>query len=131
MSQNRNKLINLFIGNISNSIVHQILEKAVDNDELSNNYNKELLNSLNIAKKYREKINPVHSQLPDKDILYIKTKITNRVRSELLMRISRGYENIDLELYHEASDNIPLAITTDTAGELIKVGSTISDMKVH
>tara|TARA_Y100000310_G_C20497890_1_gene722460 strand:- start:165 stop:506 length:342 start_codon:yes stop_codon:yes gene_type:complete len=98
MSQNRNKLINLFIGNISNSIVHQILEKAVDNDELSNNYNKELLNSLNIAKKYREKINPVHSQLPDKDILYIKTKITNRVRSELLMRISRGYENIDLEL---------------------------------
>lgn len=30
MPQNRNKLIELFIGNIVNAIVHDILEKAID-----------------------------------------------------------------------------------------------------
>ncbi len=38
MVQNRNKLIDLFIGNISNSIVHKILEKAIDNKEIASKY---------------------------------------------------------------------------------------------
>ena len=54
--------------------------------------------SLEIAKKYREKINPVNASLPDKDIEYIKSRITNKVKNELMQRISKGYENIDLDL---------------------------------
>ena len=104
MVQNRNKLIDLFIGNVSNSILHEILEKATDEQELSNKYNKELLNSLEIAKKYREKINPMDTALPDKDIANIKTKITNKVRAELVLRISKGYENINLDLIEEFID---------------------------
>ena len=104
MVQNRNKLIDLFIGNISNSILHEILEKATDDQELSNKYNKELLNSLEIAKKYREKINPINATLLDKDVGYVKTKITNKVRAELMLRISKGYENIDLGLIEDLVD---------------------------
>lgn len=98
MAQNRNKLIDLFIGNMSNSIVHKVLEKAIDNEELSKRYNKELTTSLDIAKKYREKINPVNAPLPESDIDYIKGKITNKVTAELRLRVAKGYENIDLGL---------------------------------
>lgn len=100
MVQNRNKLIDLFIGNISNSVVHEILEKAVENEYLSKRYEKELTTSFEIAKKYREKINP-GSSLPDKDIKHIKNKIKNKVVSELSIRISNGYKNINLELVDE------------------------------
>ena len=34
MTQNRNKLIDLFIGNIANAVVHKILEQAVDDEIL-------------------------------------------------------------------------------------------------
>ena len=95
MVQNRKRLIDLFIGNISNSIIHKILEKAINDEKISNRYNKELLTSMEIAKKYREKINPNNKHLPCKDINYIKTKIKNKVRAELKIRISKGYENID------------------------------------
>ena len=78
-----------------------ILEKATVKEELSNKYNKELLSSLDIARKYREKINPIKNLLPKKDASYIKNKIINKVKSELLMRISKGYENIDLDLVEE------------------------------
>jgi len=37
MSQNRNKLLGLFIGNISNVILHKILEKAIDLQEIVKN----------------------------------------------------------------------------------------------
>jgi len=104
MVQNRNKLIELFIGNISNSIVHKILEKAVAQEELSDKYNKELLSSFEVAKRYREKINPVKTPLPDKDVTYIKNKVINRVRTELLLRISKGYKNIDLNLIEKLVD---------------------------
>jgi len=40
MSQNRNKLIILFIGNVSNVIVHEILEKAINNKEITDRYRK-------------------------------------------------------------------------------------------
>jgi len=98
MSQNRNKLINLFIGNISNSVTHKILEKAIDEEDIRKRYGKEFSISLDIAKKYREKINPINAPLPDKDIRYIKDKIIQKVRVELEKRISKRYKNIDLEL---------------------------------
>ena len=96
MPQNRNKLIELFIGNLSNAIVHEILAKAIDEENIRNHYNKELKVSFDTAKRYREKINPVNTTLPEKDINYIKNKITRRVNSELQLRISKGYENINL-----------------------------------
>ena len=104
MAQNRNKLIELFVGNIANSIVHEILEKAAQDMELSNRYNKELKTSFEIAKKYRNKINPLNNPIPDKDIIYIKSKITKKVRTELSLRISKGYENIDLNLVEDLVD---------------------------
>lgn len=96
--QNRSKLIELFIGNISNAIVHKILEKAITQEEITNKYQKETRNSWEIAKIYREKINPKQTSLPDKDLSSIRNKIINNVKSELLLRISKGYSNIDLSL---------------------------------
>ncbi|MBI4154762.1 hypothetical protein HY498_01610, partial [Candidatus Woesearchaeota archaeon] len=70
MVQNRNKLIDLFIGNAANSIVHKILEIAIENNEIASKYNKELVTSRELAQKYREKINPKASPLLEKDIKY-------------------------------------------------------------
>ena len=67
---NRSKLIDKFIGNLSNAIIHKILEKAIDDREIASKYEKELTTSFKIAKKYREKINPIDTPLPDKDIGY-------------------------------------------------------------
>jgi len=98
MSQNRKKLIELFIGNISNSVVHKILEKAIDEENIRKRYGKEFSTSLDVAKRYRERINPINIPLPDKDTAYIKEKIIRKVKAELEQRISRGYQNIDLGL---------------------------------
>ena len=100
MTQNRNKLIELFISNISNIIVHNILENAIKNErlDLEEKYRKELINSFNIAKKYREKINPINDCLPYKHSSYIKNKIKNKVITELKLRINKGYKNINLSL---------------------------------
>ena len=59
MTQNRNKLIRLFIGNISNVVIHKILERAIDIEEVRIKYNKEIKTSFEIAKHYRDQINPV------------------------------------------------------------------------
>ena len=96
MVQNRGKLMELFIGNISNAIIHSILEKAIANRGIADWYRKEQINSFDIAKKYREKINPVKTPLVVKDGEYIKDKIIRGVKSELLKRIGKGYVNIDL-----------------------------------
>ena len=106
MVQNRNKLIDLFIGNISNCVIHRILEKAIDDKNISDRYDKESVNSFNIAKKYREKINPVNNALPDKDVNYIKSKIINKIKSELLLRISKNYKNINLDLIEPFVDEV-------------------------
>ena len=58
MTQNRKKLISLLIGNLTNAIVHEILELSINKEELISKYRKELVTSFQIAKKYREKINP-------------------------------------------------------------------------
>ena len=104
MVQNRNKLIELFIGNISNALVHEILEMAVSKELVADKYRKELASSFEIANRYREKINPVNRSLPDKDVVYIKDKIVARAKSELMIRISKGYLNIDLELVKLLTD---------------------------
>jgi len=98
MTQNRNKLIDIFIGNLTNSVVHTILEKAVkeDKDYLADKYRKEFITSLEIAKRYRDKINPANIPLPEKDISFIKEKIIRKVKAELRIRISRGYQEINL-----------------------------------
>jgi len=98
MTQNRNKLIDLFIGNIANAVVHKILEQAVEEELLRKYYDKELLNSVEIARRYRAKINPINNILPEKDIEYIKSKVINKVNSELKLRIAKGYKNINLDL---------------------------------
>lgn len=106
MVQNRNKLIDLLIGNLSNYIVHTILEKSINKPELTMKYQKESLNSLNIAMSYRGRLNPAGKPLIESDIEYIKNKIISRVRSELVLRISKGYQGIDLSLIEKEVDNI-------------------------
>ena len=104
MVQNRNKLIELFIGNLSNSIIHEILERAVSFEWLVDKYDKEMLNSLAVSKKYRNKINPINSCFSYGDGVEIRRKIVNKVRSELRVRISKGYEGIDLNLIERLVD---------------------------
>ena len=106
MAQNRNKLIDLFIGNIANAAVHKILEQAIDDELLRKYYDKELLNSVEIAKKYREKINPINKALQEKEIEYIKSKIINKANSELKLRIAKGYNNINLDLVDNIVDKM-------------------------
>lgn len=95
---NRNQLIEHLIGNLANAILHKILEKAIETQEITEKYDKEIKNSYEIAKVYREKINPKDTFLPEKDIEEIKRKIIQKVKAELLIRISKGYKNIDLSL---------------------------------
>ncbi|MDO8460603.1 MAG: hypothetical protein Q7S74_05815 [Nanoarchaeota archaeon] len=102
---NRNKLIEVFISNISNAVIHQILEKAIDRKEISEKYQKEVKNSWEIAIKYREKINPVNRSLSGQDNEEIKRKIVNKVKAELKIRIERGYENIDFSIVEDFVDN--------------------------
>ena len=106
MTQNRNKLIDLFIGNIANAALHKILEQAVDDELLRKYYDKELLNSVEIARKYREKINPVNWSLTEKDIGHIKSKVINKVNSELKLRIEKGYKNINLDSVEDIVDKM-------------------------
>ena len=105
MGQNKKKIINLFIGNISNSVVHKILEKSIDEENLRKHYNKELIVSFEIAKRYREKINPKNIPLPERYSKNIEDKIIKRVKSELNLRITKGYE-IDVGLIKPTVKNM-------------------------
>ncbi|MFH1365130.1 MAG: hypothetical protein ABIH28_00925 [archaeon] len=98
---NKNKLIEVFVSNLANAIIHQILEKAIDIHEIAEVYTKEVKNSWEIAKKYREKINPKDRNLPNKDSEEIKRKVINKVIVELKLRIEKGYENINISLVDE------------------------------
>ena len=106
MDQNRNKLIELFIGNMSNAILHKVLEKAITDTDIVDRYNKEIKNSFEIAKQYREKINPLNIPLPEKDVNYIKDKIIRKVKAELQIRISKGYKNINLDLVEQIMNEL-------------------------
>lgn len=104
MALNRKKLIKLFIGNISNAVLHKILEKAVEDDIIRKYYDKEFLNSLDIGKSYREKINPAGDKLPESS--EIKDAIIKKVNNELKLRVSKGYKNINLNLIGPAVNQI-------------------------
>ncbi|MEK6844663.1 MAG: hypothetical protein AABX44_00215 [Nanoarchaeota archaeon] len=108
MPQKRNRLIELFIGNLSNAITHEILVKAIKNKnkEIAFYYQKEIENAINISKKYREKINPINAPISEKDVSYIKTKIIKKVNAELKIRILKGYKNINLALVDELVDKV-------------------------
>jgi len=106
MAQNRNKLIDLLIGNLSNAIVHKILEEAIEDEAIRKHYDGELLNSLEIAKRYREKINPANEPFQEKDIIEIKSKIISKVNNELKLRISKGYENINLNAVEKTTNEM-------------------------
>ena len=107
MVQNRNKLIDLLVGNLSNAVVHKILEEAIEDEAVRKHYNRELLSSLEIAKRYREKINPVNEPFQEKDISDIKRKIISKVNNELKLRISKGYENINLNAVEKTTNEVP------------------------
>ena len=111
MVLNRKKLINLFIGNISNAVLHKILENAVEDDVIRKYYDKEFLNSIELAKKYREKINPTGNILPESSA--IKESIIKRVNNELKIRISKGYKNIDLDLIAPITDEMLSELRVD------------------
>ena len=65
-----------------------------------------MINSYNIAKRYRDKINPINKSLPIKDISYIKFKLKNKVTAELVLRINKGYQNINLDLIDSKIEKI-------------------------
>lgn len=106
MLQNRKKLIELIIGTISNAIVHEILRIASKNKEIASYYEKEIENAINISKKYRKKINPLNRLLSERDAEYIKNKIIKKARAELMLRISKGYKNIDLSVLEKLTNEI-------------------------
>ena len=98
---NRNQLIDRFISNLSNAVLHKLLEKAIEQEEIAKRYNKEILNSWEIAKRYREKINPTIPPLQERDVSEIRRKLINKVKNELQMRIARGYKNLDITLVED------------------------------
>lgn len=111
MALNRKRLIGLFIGNVSNAILHKILEKAVEDDAVRKYYDKEFLNSFDIARKYRAKINPTDRKLPE--FSEIKKNIINKVINELELRTAKGYKNIDLSSVESVTDNILSELKVD------------------
>lgn len=94
-------MIDLFTGKISDVIVHEISDRAIDNPDISKKYLKEIKVSLDSADWYRKKINPIHRALPMKDIEIIKERVKRNVKSELMSRIKKGYKDINLDLVDE------------------------------
>ena len=95
---NKNRVVNLFVSNLANVIVHKVLEIAIDRPEIASVYTKEVKNSLQIAKNYREKINPLDKVLPIEYARDIRDKIITKVKAELNSRIRKGYTNISISL---------------------------------
>jgi hypothetical protein len=98
--QNKKKITQHLIGNPSNAIVHKILENVMKDLFISQKYEKEILNSFEVAKSYRSKLNPVDSGINKSEFERIKKDISVRVRKEIELRIAKGYknlENIDIE----------------------------------
>ena len=94
----------MLVGNVSNAIVHSILEKAIVDSEVKSRYKKEMENSLEIAKRYRLKINPANTTLPEVRAEEIKEKLPRIVKTKLNERISKGYKNINLDRIEEEAD---------------------------
>ncbi|MFH1065123.1 MAG: hypothetical protein V1734_01305 [Nanoarchaeota archaeon] len=92
--QNKSKLVRIFIGNIANAVVHEVLENAIEEKSLRSHYGKEMQNSFLLAKRYREKLNPSNKPLPES--LEIKEKIVKKATQELNIRIKKGYTGLDI-----------------------------------
>ena len=108
MTQNRNKLLDLFVGNLSNAALHRVMEHSASDEELRKYYGKEALNSMKMAKNYREKINPIGTALPKDDGENVRRKVIERVKNKLNTRISKGYKNIKLDLVDKVVDELLL-----------------------
>lgn len=104
MSQNRPDLIKRFVGIASNIITYKILIKAELKEDTRNHYIKEVERDIDIALKYRSRINPINDVLPPKDAEGIRNNILLRVKAELLKRKDKGY-NVDILLVNEEVDN--------------------------
>ena len=94
MPQNRNKLIELLIGNLANVILHQILEQASDDPDVTLKYRKEIEASWKLAKKYREQIHPLKHPFPEIQLDTIRKRLLNKVKAKLSIRIAKGYKNL-------------------------------------
>ncbi len=101
MSLNKSAIIERFTGQVATLIVHIIIDKSSTSEEMHQKYVKEINNSLSLAKKYRNDINPIDKPLHSSDIEYIKQKIYGKVKSELQSRTLRGYKNIQWNLINE------------------------------
>lgn len=106
MTQNRNKLLDLLIGNLANAVVHKVLVEAAEEAQRKKYYDDEFSNSIEIARDYRERINPVNEPLPENDAAEIRWKIINKAEAELKLRIAKGYENINLASVREVTNKL-------------------------
>lgn len=59
-----------------------------------------------IAKRYREQINPMSRPFSKEDTEAIKEEIGRRVRNELQIRVSKGYKGIYFELIGPVTENL-------------------------
>lgn len=82
------------------------LRKPLRKSNAKKYYDDELSNSIEIAKSYRERINPVNEPLPENDTAEIREKIINKAEAELKLRIAKGYENINLASVGEVTEKI-------------------------
>ena len=104
MSQNRPDIIKRFIGIASNIIAHKVLIKAELEKDLREYYTKEIERDIDIALKYRNRINPANRLLPQRDSKEIRDRILLKVKAELLKRADKGY-SVDLSKIDEEIDN--------------------------
>ncbi len=102
--QNKSKLVEIFIGNIANAVVHQVLENAIKEENLRAYYGKEMQNSFSLAKRYRKKLNPVDKPLTESD--EIKEKIVKKAVQELSIRIKKGYTGLEVGSAHKIAEKL-------------------------
>jgi hypothetical protein len=97
MAQNRNKLFGHLAGNLTTAVVHKILEQATSDEYLKKYYANEASNSIEKARSYRERINPVDEPLAEKDATEIRARVIRSATAELKARIVKGYREVNLE----------------------------------
>lgn len=97
MTQSRRKLLEVLASHLATAVVHRILEKAIDSPEIASRYRKETLNALEVAKKYRERLNPKMGALPEQEMELLRNRVVRKVKAALQVRISKGYTGIRYE----------------------------------
>ena len=102
--QNKSKLVRIFIGNIANAVVHEVLENAIEEQSLRSHYGTEMQNSFLLAKRYREKLNPADKPLPES--IEIREKIVKKATQELNIRIKKGFTGIDMDSTNKITEKL-------------------------